>query len=46
MNRRLLLRADTNTRDEKEINQSLQIDETVRTALAVKDVVVDPANVC
>lgn len=46
MNRCLLLRTDPNTRDEKKINQSLQIDETVRPASAVKDVVVEPAHVC
>lgn len=43
MNRCLLLRSDTNSRDEKEINQS---DETVRPASAVKDVVAESAHVC
>lgn len=46
MNRCLLLLSDTNTRDEMEINQSLQLDKTVCPAWVVKDVVVESAHVC
>lgn len=46
MDRCLLLLSDTNTRDEMEINQSLQLDKTVRPAWVVKDVVVESAHVC